>query len=237
MPPAKPPPLVLEVSFRYHPGFELSPFRAYACSMNPLRLRILQSLFFLAVALLAGCSGLRLVDSEVLSYAQWRTKPAEPGNTYRFERLPSQQSQAGRQEQSQDQLEAMAQAALTKLGLVHLPEAPLFIVQLSATTVLQPGYTSSWPGVPIVSIGAGNAGSQIGMAFPMMRQEPPLYMREVQLILRDSRSHEVVYETRARHSGPWSDARALMPAMLDAALSSFPNPPQGLRRVNVQIPR
>jgi hypothetical protein len=29
----------------------------------------------------------------------------------------------------------------------------------------------------------------------------------------------------------------LLPAMLDAALSSFPNPPQGPRRVNVQIPR
>ena len=237
MPPAKPPPLVREVSFRYHPGFELSPFRAYACSMNHLRLRALALLLLLAAALLAGCSGLRLVDNDVLSYARWQGKPAEPGNTYRFERLPSQQSQALRQEQSQDQLEAMAQAALAKLGLVHLPEAPLFIVQLSATTVLQQGYASSWPGVPIVSIGAGSAGSQIGMAFPMMRHEPPLYVREVQLILRDSRSLQVVYETRARHSGPWSDARALLPAMLDAALSSFPNPPQGPRRVDVQIAR
>jgi hypothetical protein len=82
-----------------------------------------------------------------------------------------------------------------------------------------------------------SVGSQIGMAFPMMRHEPPLSVREVQLILRDSRSLQVVYETRARHSGPWSDARALLPAMLDAALSSFPNPPQGPRRVDVQIAR
>ena len=205
--------------------------------MNLLPSRIVKSLLLLALALLAGCSGLRLVDSDVLSYPRWQGKAAEPGNTYRFERLPSQQGQVGPLELSQDQLEAMAQAALGKLGMVHLPDAPLFIVQLSATTVLQPGYGGSWPGVPIVSIGAGTGGSHIGMAFPMMRPEPPLYVREVQLILRDSRSLQVVYETRARHSGPWSDARALLPAMLEAALSGFPNPPQGPRRVNVQIPR
>lgn len=205
--------------------------------MNSFRLRTAKSLVLLVLALLAGCSGLRLVDNEVQSHARWQAKPAEPGNTYRFERLPSQQGPAVQFEPSQDQLEAMAQSALAKLGLVHLPEAALFTVQISATTVLQPGYGSHWPGPPIVSIGAGTAGSQIGMAFPMMRYEPPLYIREVQLIVRDSRSHQVVYETRARHSGVWSDARALLPAMLDAALSGFPNPPSGPRRVNVQIPR
>ncbi len=205
--------------------------------MKSIRLRALKSLLLLALALLAGCSGLRLVDNEVQSHTRWQAKPAEPGNTYRFERLPSQQVPGAQFEPSQDQLEAMAQSALAKLGLVHLPEAALFTVQVSATTILQPGYGSPWPGVPVVSIGAGTAGSHIGMAFPMMRYEPPLYIREVQLILRDSRSREVVYETRARHSGVWSDARALMPAMLDAALSGFPNPPTGPRRVNVQIPR
>ena len=205
--------------------------------MNSFRLRTAKSLVLLVLALLAGCSGLRLVDNEVQSHARWQAMPAEPGNTYRFERLPSQQGPAVQFEPSQDQLEAMAQSALAKLGLVHLPAAALFTVQISATTVLQPGYGSQWPGVPIVSIGAGTAGSQIGMAFPMMRYEPPLYIREVQLIVRDSRSHQVVYETRARHSGVWSDARALLPAMIDAALSGFPNPPSGPRRVNVQIPR
>ena len=205
--------------------------------MNHLRLRALALLLLLAAALLAGCSGLRLVDNDVLSYARWQGKPAEPGNTYRFERLPSQQGLAAQFEPSQDQLEAMAQTALAKLGLVHLPEAALFTVQISATTILQPGYGSQWPGLPVISIGAGTAGSHIGMAFPMMRYEPPLYIREVQLILRDSRNHQVVYETRARHSGVWSDARALLPAMLEAALSGFPTPPPGPRRVNVQIPR
>lgn len=206
--------------------------------MNPIALRTVKSLLLLlALALLAGCSGLRLVDNDVQSHTRWTTKPAEPGNTYRFERLPSQQGPGLPSEPGQDPLEAMAQAALAKFGLVHLPEAALLTVQVSTTTVVQPGYGGQWPGVPLVSIGAGTAGSHIGMAFPMMRYEPPLYIREVQLILRDNRSGEVVYETRARHSGVWSDARALLPAMLDAALSGFPNPPPGPRRVNVQIPR
>ena len=100
--------------------------------------------------------------------------------------------------------------------------------------MVQPGY-SGWP--PIVSVGAGTAGSHFGVAFPMMRYEPPLYIREVQFLIRDSRSHAVVYETRARHSGIWSDAQAVLPAMMEAALSSFPNPPSGQRRVNVEILR
>ncbi len=175
---------------------------------------------------------MRLVDNEVNSLARWSPEP--PGSTYRFERLPSQQGLQARGEPAQEQLEAMAQEVLARRGLVHHPEAAALTVQLSATTVVQPGY-SGWP--PVVSVGAGTAGSHIGMAFPMMRYEPPLYIREVQFLIRDSRSHAVVYETRARHSGVWSDAQAVLPAMMEAALSSFPNPPQGPRRVNVEIAR
>jgi hypothetical protein len=199
--------------------------------MRLLRIAICALAGALALAL-AGCSAMRLVDNEVNSLARWSPEP--PGSTYRFERLPSQQGLQARGEPAQEQLEAMAQEVLARRGLLHHPEAAVLTVQLSATTVVQPGY-SGWP--PIVSVGAGTAGSHIGMAFPMMRYEPPLYIREVQFLIRDSRSHAVVYETRARHSGIWSDAQAVLPAMMEAALSSFPNPPQGPRRVNVEIAR
>jgi hypothetical protein len=199
--------------------------------MNPAPKYASKLLLAALLSLIAGCSGMRLIDNEVISHARWSDKPAAPGSAYRFERLPSQQTGG---EPGQEQLEAMAQSALGKFGLVHYPEAALLVVQLSTTTVVQPGY-SGWP--PIVSVGAGTAGSHIGVAFPMMRYEPPLYIREVQFLIRDSRSHAVVYETRARHSGIWSDAQAVLPAMMEAALSSFPNPPQGQRRVNVEIPR
>lgn len=206
---------------------------AYPCGMMfPMRLLRI-ALYALALAL-TGCSAMRLVDNEVNSLARWSPEP--PGSTYRFERLPSQQGLQARGEPAQEQLEAMAQEVLARRGLVHHPEAAALTVQLSATTVVQPGY-SGWPAWPVVSVGAGTAGSHIGMAFPMMRYEPPLYIREVQFLIRDSRSHAVVYETRARHSGIWSDAQAVLPAMMEAALSSFPNPPQGPRRVNVEIAR
>jgi len=46
-----------------------------------------------------------------------------------------------------------------------------------------------------------------------------------------------VFESRASHDGPWSDSQAVVPAMLDAALQGFPNPPSGTRQVGVEIPR
>jgi hypothetical protein len=47
----------------------------------------------------------------------------------------------------------------------------------------------------------------------------------------------VVLETSARHDGRWNDSPALWRAMLDAALSGFPQQPAGLREVNIDIPR
>lgn len=199
------------------------------------------------VALLSGCSGLRLIDSEVTSFARWQGGPAgvsgAPGTAYRFERLPSQQQSAQPgSEMSQDQLEAVAIQALARRGLVHRPVAPLLSVQLSMTRVLQPGSYGGGLGSGLyggtgVSLGTGTGGSFIGLSVPVMRYDPPLFLRELSVVMRDSRNHAVVYETRARHTGPWGDAQAIWPAMLEAALSGFPNPPQGTRRVNVEIPR
>ena len=67
--------------------------------------------------------------------------------------------------------------------------------------------------------------------------EPRYYWRQVSLLIRDLRSAQVVYETHAEHDGPWADSETIFPAMLDAALKDFPNPPPGLRRINIEIPR
>jgi len=199
------------------------------------------------VALLAGCSGLRVIDSDVTTFSRWQGSDGAPGTTYRFERLPSQQ-QAPQvaSEMSQDQLEAIAVQALARRGLVHRPDAPLLTVQLGMASVRQPGiYGGPYGGAfggglyggPGVSLGTGTGGNFIGLSFPVMRYDPPIYLRELSVVMRDSRSHAVVYETRARHTGPWGDAQAIWPAILEAALSGFPNPPQGTRRVNVEIAR
>lgn len=196
-----------------------------------------------AAALLSACSGMRMIDSDVTSFSRWPTGGASgaPGTTYRFERLPSQEAlrPVGASEISQEQLEAAAAQALDKLGLVQRPDAAVLVAQVGMTSVQQPGGYGAGGlyGGTGVSVGTGNVGSFIGLSFPVMRYDPPLYLREVSLILRDSRSNAVVYEARARHSGPWSDGRVVFPAMLQAALNGFPNPPQGARRVNVEIPR
>jgi len=55
-------------------------------------------------------------------------------------------------------------------------------------------------------------------------------------VLRELGSHRVVYETRARNDGPYSADSAVLPVMFQAALQGFPNPPQGERRVDIEIP-
>ena len=219
--------------------------------------RSLHSLFFtLACALmLSACTGLRLVDTDVVSFAQWpQAAPAAPGSSYRFERLPSQQSALplggiSGMELSQDQLEAIARKALDKVGFLNNPSAAAFNVQVSASTRYAPRFSNN--GSPFgggyggfgafggtgVALGAGSAGSFIGFSFPLGMAESPLYLREVSIVVRDAHNNAVVYESKATHSGVWSDAQLVLPAMFEAALQGFPTPPAGPRRINIEIPR
>lgn len=198
-----------------------------------------------ALTLLAGCSGMRVVDTDVTSFAQWTGTAPEPARTttYRFERLPSQSAGAAAGLLSQDELETMARMALSRYGLVNNPTAPALNVQVSASTRAARRYNNGWaPGFGGgVSLGAGSAGSFIGLSFPIGAvgglYDSPSYSHELSVVMRDARSNAVVYETRASHSGIWGDTRAIYPAMLDAALQGFPRPPLGTRRVNVEIPR
>ena len=210
---------------------------------------------FLALAcvlMLSACSGLRLVDTDVVSFAQWtHAAPAAAGSSYRFERLPSQQSALplgviSGMELSQDQLEAIARKALDNVGFLNNPNAAAFNVQVSASTRYAPrfsNYGSAFGGGyggfggTGVSLSAGNAGSFIGFSFPLGRAESPLYSREVSIVMRDALNNAVVYETKATHSGVWSDALLVLPAMFEAALQGFPRPPVGPRRINIEIPR
>jgi hypothetical protein len=55
--------------------------------------------------------------------------------------------------------------------------------------------------------------------------------------MRDLHTGLVVYETRATSEAPWADTENVLPAMFEAALRDFPNPPAGVRKVGVEIPR
>ena len=215
---------------------------------------ILLIAFFILLQL-TGCSTVRVINSDVAAFSK---AAIALGSTYRFERLPSQQVDT----QRQDQIEAMVQAALDKVKLQRVGDAPgspaaRYSVQLTLTMQAQErsAYWDDWGYRPIGSIGVigvpgGSAGSvsvtigsgpywsgwggyPYGYAYPA----PPYYVRDIALLLRDTTSSQVVFETRARHEGPWADSAAILPAMLNAALQGFPTPPSGPRQVRVEIPR
>ncbi len=203
--------------------------------------RSLIATFLIALGL-TGCSTTRLVDSDVRSYASPPAVPA--GAHYRFERLPSQQVNAAQQAR----LEAMAQQALAKVGLQRDDAGASYGVQVSVSVKVDPyapgdgPHGGWWPGWSFgFGLHSGHmmiGGSRTMYGFPGFGvPERPYYWRQVSLIIRSVRTHQVVYETQASHDGPWSDNEAVLPAMFDAALKDFPIPTQGVRRVNIEIPR
>lgn len=195
----------------------------------------------LALALLTGCASMRLIDSDVVSVAAVPPGMSLQGAKYRFERLPSQVNnpEAGLAEQQ-------AQAAMTAVGLVRDDAGASLsvIVGFSGTQYLADAWGRpigpGWTPHGSIAIGSGfggGLGSHIGLGVGMRFPPPTQYRREVSLILRDLRSGQVVYETRASHAGPWSDSVPLFATLFQAALANFPNPPTGMRRVNIEIPR
>jgi hypothetical protein len=200
----------------------------------------------LAIVLLAlgltGCATRWVVDSEVKSFSSIGAAIPSAA-TYRFERLPSQQAR----EASQQQLEAMAGAALERVGLRRDDANPRYSAQIDArvTAVLSPWadpwfygggpwgphrygrYGSPWYGR------GWHGGGWYGPAFPPASN--PWYAREVSIVLRELPSNRVVYETRARNDGPYAASGTVLPVMFQAALQGFPNPPQGERRVDIEV--
>jgi hypothetical protein len=209
-----------------------------------------------ALGQLTGCASVRLIDSEVNAFSTLQSVPA--GSSYRFERLPSQQADP----QRQDQLEAIAQASLAKVGMQRVGDAPgspaaRYSVQMGIN--VQRADAAAWDGWGPQVGGFGGFGTFVGVAsgpyllgrsrghgsvvgqigigyhgfpYPYL---PPHYVREVSLVMRDTTSNLVVYETRAKHDSIWADSLNILPAMFDAALQGFPTPPAGPRQVGIEL--
>jgi hypothetical protein len=187
-------------------------------------------------ALLAGCSGMRIVDSDVNAYSTLSAVPA--GATYRFERLPSQE-RAG---EPQSRIESMAAQSLARVGLTRNDASPRYSVLVGArvqATDRDP-WGSAWQPwgfmshQPVVT----RSGQVVYVpVFPSGGPPLPWYEREVSIVMRDIATGQVVYETRAEHSGRWSDNAAVLPVMFDAALRNFPAATPGPQRVAIEIPR
>ena len=193
-----------------------------------------------ATLLLTGCSGMRLVESQVRTSTPTEAAAIEAGARYRFERLPSQTDPT-----ETDSVEAIAEAELNEVGLVRDDKTARYSVQI--TTRMEPYQVDDWgrpyagggPYYGTIMIGNGRyySGPMFGLGMGMRFPPPSQYRHEVVLLIRDLQSNQVVYETRATHEGPWNDRYNILRATLAAALKDFPTPPAGPRRVKVEIPR
>ncbi len=205
--------------------------------------RCLGSALVAASLALAGCASV-VVDSEVNAFSKLPLAPVANAR-YRFEVLPSQQAEAGRQAK----LEAATQTALQKVGLTRNDGAARYSVQVAVRSqeVARGGYPGDWDngfggfgrfGHPYWRNAYYGPGFYPGFGFyaPFHPGASSSYRHEVTLLLRDVASQQVVFETKAVHEGFWRDTERLLPAMLEAALRDFPNPPQGARQIEVQLP-
>ena len=195
--------------------------------------------------LLTGCASTRLIDSDVNSFGAWPAGRAPA--TFAFERLPSQQARP----EQQAQLEAAALPALEQVGFrfVAAPSSssgaasagsPDVLVQVAARTLRYDGGWNGdpfWPGGAFYrgGIGRWRGGGSLGL-YGARGWSPTYYLNEVSLLIRDGRTQQVLYETRAQHDGVWFDA-GVRAALFDAALQDFPRPALSPRRVTVEIPR
>jgi hypothetical protein len=182
--------------------------------------------------------------------------PAPPFTaTFRFDRLPSQQSNPAEQA-AQARLEAMALPALTQVGMVQDDANARYNVQVSAQLrLVVPGYGPGygywdapyrgawWPRTSIYYSrgGGGMWWPHYGSGFYGYGMYPGwddrAYQREVSVILREAKTGQVVFETRAANFGRWPVDRDVLPVMFSAALSGFPQPPAGPRRVDIDVVR
>jgi hypothetical protein len=198
-------------------------------------------------ATLTGCAtGPVQVTSDVQTFAGTATitTPA----TYRFERLPSQQAGAAN---GQQLLEQLAEPALAKVGLVRDDAKAQYNVQVTATlksvTFGSDFYGYPYWGYPRMSMYYGRGGWWpgygygpgwgMGASWAYMDTYPRDVQREVSVVLRDAASGSVVYETRANNYGLYGGDGTVLPLMFEAALSGFPQPLQGPRRVTVTPPQ
>ncbi len=185
---------------------------------------------FAAVLTLAlgACSIPRMIDSQVQSFVG--AAGAQAAATYRFERLPSQQAQP----EVQDRVEAMAQVALQRVGLTLTDRQPRYAVLVEAqVTQFQPTpRRSTHLIIPYVNADGSPAYSPL-----LFLSEPPWYVHTAHLVLRDTQSGQIAYETSGRFEGPWSDSATLWPVVMEAALQGYPHPPEGVRTVTIELPR
>lgn len=192
----------------------------------------------LASLLTACASGPRIVASDV------RTVAAQPpgaavlvGAHYRLD--PTVQ---GVGQPPAARVQALAEPALARAGLVRDDAHAQLAVQVGAT--VQAYWAGDWGPYggwsnPRIALGLGYGwrGGALGLGWggPLWDPSIPMYISEAHVLMRDLKTGQIVYDSRARHDGPWHNTDAVLAALFVAALEGYPNPPAGVRRVDVPV--
>lgn len=194
--------------------------------------RVTLSIFIAAAAFLTGCASTWQVNSDVRTFSSLPVIPANAA--YRFERLPSQQSNG----EQQARLEAVVEQSLAKVGLRRDDGAAKYSVQIGARAQREASpWEDTWGGYGLPGRDyTVTGGGQIIWLQPFSRPELPWFRREVSVIMRDLANNQVVYESHAVNEGRWADSSLILPAMFDSAVSDFPKSTQGVKKVEVTVP-
>jgi hypothetical protein len=168
----------------------------------------------------------------VSSYSQW---PADrkPGS-YAFERLPSQQTRP----EQQQMLEDSARPALEAAGFTPAADGKEseYIVALGARVNATEQYYDDpfwWRG-GLYSHRFSRPWPYYGIGFGI---PSTTYEREVALLIRERKSGQPLYETRATNDGGSPSIQSLLPAMFEAAMKDFPAGSVTPRQVTTEITR
>lgn len=197
-----------------------------------MRKTILKPLVLVAwiatIGVLTGCATVSTVESDVQSFSATPT-PVQP-DTFRFERLPSQDQDA----EQATSLENMAQAALEKAGFNRVESGARYSVQIGAATM--EAFPDPFFGRPAWSQFGRNRmwAGRTYYGSPWLDRES--FVTRVRLEIRDLRSGMLVYESSATNEERWYNPARVLPALFEATLADFPTPPKGVRKVVVQRP-
>ncbi len=188
----------------------------------------------LAATLLAGCSTITPVNSEVKSYLGQAGAPVK-GGSFRFERLPSQQADATQA----NKMEAMAQPALEKAGFRRDDANAQYSVQLGAYSTQQVelpvGFNGAWPRYMYPYYYDRFPFYRRPLGYPRGVPVDPVYVSGVSVVIREVGTGRVVYETNAVNEQRWFDPDKVFPPMFQAALQDYPKAQAAPRTVTINV--
>lgn len=188
----------------------------------------------LTATLLAGCSTIVPVDSEVKSYLGQAGAPVK-GGSFRFERLPSQQVDAAQA----NKMEAMAQPALEKAGFRRDDANAQYSVQLGAYSAQQidlpASFNGPWPRYVYPAYYGRFFYYHRPLGYRTTVPLDPMYVSAVTVVVREMGTGRVVYETNATNEQRWFDPDKVFPPMFEAAMKDYPNAPTAPRTITISV--